>query len=110
MGAGRQSYKLSLLWKYGGRTNIQKIHNVLHYIKLLFIKKYAREYFILDNIITPYNKRFKCKYGYHHFRYDSEDDRHYCKNCGKTFNENDYKLFERIRKIKKLRGGFINGL
>lgn len=103
MGASRRSYKLSIMWKYGGGTNTEKIKYLFEVLTWLFKDKYIRKYFILDNFTIPYNKWFKCKYGYHHFVYDSEDNLHRCKNCGKSFNNNDYKLFERIRKIQKLR-------
>ena len=58
---------------------------------------------ILDNITTPYYRKFGCKwFGHKKFWYDYEDNLYICYKCFKHFTSDEYKKFERKTKLNNV--------
>ena len=82
MGASRQSYKISVRWKYSGKTFSQRIHSVftLFMDAILFNDG---KLFIKDNFIQPFDKLIGCKLFGHKWlmNFPSMSDRCICDRC-----------------------------
>ena len=102
MGASRESHKISIWWKYGGKTFKEKLNNLTLHLNYLTYK-WNRQMFIKDNITQPFYKHIGCKLVGHNYRYDSEDREYVCMKCWKRVKEDDYSILVRKQKIQKIK-------
>jgi hypothetical protein len=103
MGACRQSYKISHIWEWGGKTYEQKFKSIFNLFKEIVVRKWSRDMFIIDNIKQPFYKSIGCKIFGHKFRYDQDDDTYICIKCWYRMNKEKYYSDIRRKKILKIK-------
>lgn len=103
MGASRQSYRISIHWKWGGKTYEQKIVSIFKLFKSTILNKWERKMFVKDNFTQPFDKLIGCKIFGHDFMYDSEDQNYFCRKCWKRISEQQHESIERRRKLIRIK-------
>lgn len=99
MGASRQSYSLQMDFKHKNYKRFRQNLAILFYLKR---SKYERKMIILDSFITPFNKKFGCKWFGHNWKYDHEDGYYICWKCYQYQKPDVYKSTSRQEKIDKI--------
>ena len=103
MGACRESYKISIRWKYGGKTRKEKLKRIYDLLKDVVLHKWTREMFMIDNVYQPFNKAIGCKLFGHNLYEDTEDQEYVCRKCWKRIKFEDYSIIVRRQKIQKIK-------
>lgn len=113
MGACRESYKLSIQWKYNTyyydnkdkyipSFNVNKFLRIFLFIKIIFKllkNKHNRYYLYVDNIKYPILKLSCLIFKNHIYYYDNEDNIYICKKCFKRISVEEYKKYIRKKKL-----------
>jgi len=112
MGASRKSYSLQSDLKDKNYKRFWKNLRTLLYLRLPEINyknrkkfsnsRYERKVIITDSFVTPFNKKFGCKWFGHNWKFDEEDNYYVCWKCFKYEKPDVYKAINRDDKIDKI--------
>ena len=114
MGASRESYSLQMDLKYKNYKRFWKNISTLFYLrnpsidyrnhKKWFVSngRYERKLIIKDSFITPFNKKFGCRWFGHDWKFDNEDNYYICWKCFKYESPDVHKSTSRDEKIDKI--------